>query len=299
VTELLDAATCYAARGWAVFPVHGIFRRRCTCGRSDCGSPGKHPLVRHGLYEATTDEGTIRGWWRQWRRANVGIATGSPSGIVVVDVDIPEGTDSLDLLEREAEGLPDTLSARTGSGGKHLVFHRPARRLGNSAGRLHGFPKDLPGVDLRGEGGYIVAPPSLHASGGSYEWVAPRADLAPLPEWIREPPRCSSTDFVSRPASFGGDGSAYGLAVLCSELVALSTTPPGGRNHSLNRRAFALARLVAGGELLEGPVRDQLLQQGLAIGLTEWESRMTIDSAFSAGLNHPRAAPHRMSADAQ
>jgi hypothetical protein len=298
VSELLDVATCYAARGWAVFPVHGIFRRRCTCGRSDCGSPGKHPLVRHGLYEATTDEKTIRGWWRQWRGANVGIATGSPSGIVVVDVDVPEGMESLGLLEREGKGLPDTLSARTGSGGRHLVFELPKGRLGNSTGRLPGFSRDLPGVDFRGEGGYVVAPPSLHASGGRYEWLAPSADTSPLPEWIQEPPRATPSGIGRRPGSFDGDGSAYGLAVLRSELVALSTTPPGGRNHSLNRCAFGLARLVAGGELLEGPVRDQLLRQALAIGLTEWESRMTIESAFSAGLNHPRAAPHRISADA-
>jgi len=76
VTALRDAALSYAARGWRIFPLHGIVNGACTCGRTDCPSPGKHPLVRRGLYDATTDEILIRSWWRGWRRANVGVVTG-------------------------------------------------------------------------------------------------------------------------------------------------------------------------------------------------------------------------------
>ncbi|MGH2755877.1 MAG: bifunctional DNA primase/polymerase, partial [Actinomycetota bacterium] len=79
----VEAALRYAQRGWRVFPLHGLVKGACTCGRS-CSSPGKHPLVRRGLYEATTDAHAIKEWWRRWRSANIGVATGAGSGIVVV-----------------------------------------------------------------------------------------------------------------------------------------------------------------------------------------------------------------------
>ena len=290
--QMRDVALEYAARGWRVFPLHGVVNAACTCGRRDCSFPGKHPLVRRGLYEATTDERVIVEWWRQWRSANIGIATGAHSGMAVIDVDLPEALASFDRLMDA--GLPRTLVGLTGGGGTHLVYASDDAELGNSAGRLPGVEDDLPGIDLRANGGYIVAPPSVHRSGGSYEWLDANRTVAPTPEWLKQPERVDvALDDVAG-TDFEGDGSPYGLAVLRGELDGVRAAQVGTRNHQLNRSAFALARLVAGGELLESAARSSLLVAALAIGLDEPESRQTLDSAFSAGLRLPRVAPHRL-----
>ncbi|MBA3423638.1 MAG: bifunctional DNA primase/polymerase [Rubrobacter sp.] len=185
--ELREAALGYAHRGWRVFPLHGIVNEACTCGRTDCSSAGKHPLVRRGLYEATTDPDVIMEWWRRWRSANVGIATGAVSGLAVIDVDLPAAFVSLGrLIEQE---VPATLTGLTGGGGVHLVFSSSDETLGNSAGRLPGMDDELTGFDLRGNGGYIVAPPSVHRSGGSYEWLDANRPVAAAPAWLKQPER--------------------------------------------------------------------------------------------------------------
>ena len=292
MTAVRDAALDYAARGWPVFPLHGIVNGVCTCGRQDCSSPGKHPLVKRGLYEATTDFADIGEWWRRWRRANVGVATGTGSGIVVVDVDLPLAFASLDALVHK---LPRTRVALTGGGGLHLLYRGDRDRppLHNHASRLPGLG-DLPGVDLRAERGYVVAPPSIHRSGGRYEWLDEQSEIAPAPEWLKEPERTHVDLGDVKPVDFSGEGTAYGRAALDSALTSLRAAPLGQRNHTLNRVTFCLAQLVAGGELLEGAVRSSVLDAALAIGLDEPESRQTIDSAFDAGLRLPRVAPHRM-----
>lgn len=292
MTELRSAALAYAERGWRVFPLHGIVNGVCTCGRTDCGSAGKHPLVRRGLYEATTDTSVIKEWWRGWRSANIGIATGAESGIVVIDVDLPPALESLDRLS--GLGLPRTLTGLTGGGGLHLVCSSRDAELGNSAGRLPGVDDDLPGIDLRANGGYIVAPPSVHRSGARYAWLDADHAISLAPSWLRQPERSYvALDDVAG-ASFEGDGTAYGLAVLRDELDRVHAAQVGTRNHELNRSAFVLAQLVAGGELLESAATSSLLGAALKIGLDEPESRQTIDSAFAAGLRKPRVAPHRV-----
>lgn len=286
-----EAALGYAQRGWRVFPLHGIVNGTCTCGRAECSSAGKHPLVRRGLYEATTDVKQIQSWWRRWRSANVGIVTGAASGIVVIDIDLPTALVSLDRLI-EAE-LPATLTGLTGGGGLHLTYGSRDETLGNSAGRLPGIGEELPGVDLRGNGGYIVAPPSIHRSGGAYNWLDANGSVAAAPTWLKQPERVYvALDDVAA-VQFDGDGTPYGLAVLRDELDSIRAAQVGTRNHQLNRSAFGLARLVAGSELLEAPTRSALLGVAIAIGLDEPESRQTIDSAFQAGFRSPRIAPHR------
>lgn len=290
--ELFDAALGYAYRGWRVFPLHGFVNGSCTCGRSACSSPGKHPLVRRGLYEATTDARVIKEWWRRWRSANVGVATGAVSGIAVIDVDLPAALASLDhLVEME---LPVTLTGLTGGGGLHLVYGCDDEGLGNSAGRLPGCDGDLRGIDLRANGGYVVAPPSTHASGHAYKWLDIGTEIAPAPEWLKQPVRVYVAPDVAAPVRFEGDGTPYGLAVLSDELDRLGAAQVGTRNHQLNRSAFALAQLVTGGELVESAARHALLIKGVEIGLEEPEVRQTIDSAFDAGLTQPRVAPHRV-----
>lgn len=148
----LDAAIDYASRGLAVFPLK---------------ARDKAPITAHGVHEATTNFDQIKKWWKRYPNANIGIACGKISGgLLVVDVDRkPNGVDGLDSLnewERENGELPETVRSITGTGGNHLLY------------RIDGSGKNrvnlLDGVDIRSDGGYIVAPPSIHPNGQAYEW---------------------------------------------------------------------------------------------------------------------------------
>jgi len=178
----LAAALGYAARGWPVFPVHSVNADgTCTCSDLNCGSPGKHPHTAHGFNDATTDLKKIKRWWQRWPEANVGIATGEESGVVVLDIDPDHGgVESLARLEAEHGALPDGPRVKSGGGGTHYYFGHPGERLRNSAGKVG------PGLDIRGDGGYIIAPPSRHVSGGHYEWQMPLdGQLLPeMPQWM-------------------------------------------------------------------------------------------------------------------
>lgn len=179
--ELLEAAQGYASQGMAVIPLHAWnpARQTCTCQRPDCGSPGKHPLVGTGVLEATTDQAQLARWWERWRYANIGIATGARSGRWVLDVDDRHGgDDSLADLRREYGHLPDTATVNTGGGGLHLYWKMPPWLISNAVGVL-------PGIDVRGDGGYVVAPPSRHRSGRLYLWDAGQPEQpAECPRWL-------------------------------------------------------------------------------------------------------------------
>lgn len=179
----------YAELGWRVFPVHGIRNGSCTCGNASCQRPGKHPvrdLVQDGLKSATTNAALIAAWWTNAPWANVAVRTGPDSGIWVLDVDAGEkgGQDSLDVLVHDHGALPDTAEAMTGGGGRHLIWRYPdGRRIGTGTNRLGA------GLDIRGEGGYIVVEPSLHISGQAYAWEGSSdplegAEIAEAPEWL-------------------------------------------------------------------------------------------------------------------
>jgi Bifunctional DNA primase/polymerase, N-terminal len=181
--ELLQVALSYAGRGWPVFPLHTPVNARCSCGKRGCSSIGKHPRTPHGLKDATTDAVIIRQWWARWPAANIGLVTGEPSGLVVVDIDPRSGGDvTLEDLEAEQGPFPETVEALTGGGGRHLFYRHPRERVTSGADSLG------PGVDVKADSGYVVGPPSLHASGRRYEWeVSSHPDdvpLAPLPSWF-------------------------------------------------------------------------------------------------------------------
>lgn len=149
--ELLAAALNYARAGFPVLPLDG-----------------KVPRNSNGLTGATTDPAVIAGWWQRWPSANVGLRTGAASGLVVLDIDPRHGgTTTLAQLERARGRLPAGPSALTGSGGRHLYFADRDGKVRNSAGKLGD------GLDVRGEGGYVVAPPSVHESGNPYKWLRP------------------------------------------------------------------------------------------------------------------------------
>jgi hypothetical protein len=171
---LLAAALAYADRGWPVVPLHfPLSKGTCSCGNRNCGSVGKHPRTPHGLKDATTDLAQVQAWWERWPKANVGVLTGHASDLVVLDVD-PRHGGSESLAELEVRRLlPPTARTVTGSGGQHIFFAHPGGRVGNSTGKLGA------GLDVKADGGYIVAPPSLHASGRHYQWAA-HPDHTPL-----------------------------------------------------------------------------------------------------------------------
>lgn len=149
---MIDAALEYARAGFQVFPV----------------KQSKAPYIEGGLKNASSDPEQIRAWWTKWPHANIGIATGYAShGLVVIDLDVDkekgvDGRESLRSWEAQHGVLPVTLCSITGRGGNHLLYYS-MQRVRNRTGVL-------PGVDVRGDGGYIVAPPSIHANGQQYIW---------------------------------------------------------------------------------------------------------------------------------
>jgi hypothetical protein len=280
VNELLETALGYASRGWPVFPSHGIVGSHCTCGR-DCSSPGKHPLVRRGLHEATTDARVIKEWWGRWPNANIAIPT---APIVVIDIDLPAASDSLDALVGK---LPRTLTALTGGGGVHLYFWSD-RQLRNHASHLPGIGP-LTGVDLRAGGGYVVAPPSVHISGRRYSWLDESTPIAAAPIWLCEPPRPElSGTSAAIPAN---KSTAYGIAALRAEIDILLRTPVGRRNDQLNRAAFRVGQLIAAGQLAGSHARQQLEVAGSWIGLETRETRRTAKSGIEAGMTKYGSGP--------
>jgi hypothetical protein len=163
--------------GWRIFPVHGIVDGRCTCGKPGCSAAGKHPRTKHGVKDASKIPEVIATWQHMYPLTNWGLACGTASNIVVLDVDVDKGGFA-SLAEFEAgrgEPLPPTLTARTGSGGRHYFF-RPVQGQ-----RLRNRVSARPGVDFRSDGGYVVVPPAHHASGGRYAWESWGSTIAELP----------------------------------------------------------------------------------------------------------------------
>jgi Bifunctional DNA primase/polymerase, N-terminal/Primase C terminal 1 (PriCT-1) len=199
----LVAALAYARRGWPIFPLHTPTNGHCTCGKPDCKNIGKHPRTPQGLKDASTDEAMVRHWWTRWPQANLGGLTGATSGVIVLDVDPRHGGNiSLEDLEAAHGKLPDTVESQTG-GGRHVFFKHPGVPIRNDAGKKLG-----PGLDIRGDGGYIVLPPSLHASGRQYEWeVSSHPDdvpLAPMPPWLMALLTSPEGSRNGQPATTGG-----------------------------------------------------------------------------------------------
>lgn len=181
----LRAALGYAAGGWLIVPLYPIIDGRCACGGTDrrTGKPcaaGKHPMTPNGLKDASSDPATIEAWWAGAPcDLNVGVVTGAESGIFVLDVDPKNGgPEALAELETKHRKLPPTLTARTGSAGTHYIFRHPGGLVRNSASKIG------KGLDIRGDGGYIVAPPSNHKSGGFYAWSPDPWIPCEAPAWL-------------------------------------------------------------------------------------------------------------------
>ena len=169
-TTKQEWAHYHARKGYPVFP---------------CIFKGKKPLTKHGFKDASTDESIIQQWWNQWPDANIGIPTGRISGIVVLDVDPRhDGHNSLVALQEDFNKLPDTITVLTGGGGYHFWFEHPDNQLISNATNL----ANLPGLDIKADGGYVIGPGSTHESGKPYVWEISSSpeivNLAPLPDWF-------------------------------------------------------------------------------------------------------------------
>jgi hypothetical protein len=231
---MLQTALAYAAKGWPVIPLHTPTQDGCSCGKRDCASPGKHPRTEHGLKDGSRDEAQIRQWWEKWPDANLGILAGQKSGLLILDVDGEDGKAALQALTAAHGSLPQTLRVKTGRTGTdgqrkgfHYYFRAPAEAtIRNSAGILG------KGLDIRADGGYVVAPPSLHASGLPYEWLTPEQPLADAPPWmLAKLAEAKPTPEV--PQALG-------------EAVA-----EGGRNHALASLAGTMRRRAMTPEAIE------------------------------------------------
>ncbi|WP_306211079.1 bifunctional DNA primase/polymerase [Actinoplanes sp. RD1] len=293
---LRAAALHYAASGIPVMPLHTPYRGGCTCtaGR-ECGSAGKHPHLRHGLHNASTDPATICSWWARWPHANVGLATGT--GLDVCDVDTPDALRRLlDLLDVVRPAGP---LVRTGHGW-HLWY--ASTGLSNRVGII-------PGVDWRGTGGLVVAPPSLHATGRRYRFTQPYIGSLPgVPPALRPlvaRPRREPVSRTVHEAPEMGDLASYGLAALAGEISRIRAAPrpaysggqrvsAGGRNDALVRAAFRLGQLAEAGSLDQQTVWPQLIEVARAVGLSGAQARRTIASGWRAGLRHPRPPAERV-----
>lgn len=207
VASTVDLALAYANLGWSVFPCFGIFPpgwgikdARCACRNNPCRNAGKHPSLKGGFLAATTDLQQIQAWFaRRYIDANLAIATGAASNLLVVDVDPRNGgLQTLAKLEREHGQLARSAVVFTGGGGLHVYYRYPKGAAIGSGKGVFG-----PGVDLKCDGGYVVAPPSLHKSGKTYRWLGGSmpSRLPVAPKWLLKMARSAPRYPGRRPPS--------------------------------------------------------------------------------------------------
>jgi hypothetical protein len=270
-TKPFDQIQHYATRGFQVFPLK---------------PRAKEPATRRGLYEATSNAATLRRWFTGAHPYNVGIRTGVPSGVFVLDVDGEQGFNSLAELVEHHGLLPPTLTSATGKG-RHYWFCCPSP-IPCSVGKIG------PGIDIRGDGGYVVAPPSVHPNGAIYRWVCdqPTADA---PDWLlklaRHRPEVAPPPII-QPITCS---DSYCRAALESEVRSVAEAIPGGRNHALNRASFSLHQLVAIGKLDAGDVANRLMQAAHASGLLQDDGQRQVMATIRSGARAGMLAPRRLS----
>jgi Bifunctional DNA primase/polymerase, N-terminal len=304
---LRDAALGYASRGIPVLPLHHPLSDRsalqpvggdpqpgavsdCSCRDPGCGQVGKHPLgalVPHGVKDATCNRARILAWWTRHPQANIGLATGHQFD--VLDVDGPAGAHAIRTLSAEHRLESSGPLVHTGGGGWH--YYLAPTGLGNMR------PTGLAHVDWRGRGGYVVAPPSRHASGHPYQWIRGRGldvPVAEVPAVLlaqlerRVPQR--SPHPVERAATGATSGERYVRAVLAEELARVAAAPVGHRNRQLWESTRNLYNLVASGALDHREVHQGLLEAAERCGLLAEEPRQThrtLASGRQVGLEHP------------
>jgi predicted P-loop ATPase len=272
IPNKLNAALDYASRAIPIFP---------------CDPDTKAPKTPNGFKNASTDPKVIRGWWRHWPTAMVATPTGKISGCVVLDVDQDEekgkdGEASLSALVEREGPLPETAVQVTPRGGRHFFFAHPGHKVKNSADQIGN------GLDVRGDGGYIILAPSSRSDGAAYRWLRDPNDvgIAPMPEWL--------LNLVAPPEpgkrKKRNGRSQYAEAALKAEVEKVRAARVGQRNHILNTAAFNLGQLIGSGLLGRAEVETAL--RAAASGLIADDgadaAEATIASGITAGMAQPR-----------
>jgi hypothetical protein len=260
---MLQTALSYVRHGWSVIPLKPRGKRPHFPLLPIRAGP-KRTWEPYQARLPTEDE--VITWWQLCPNANIGIVTGEISGIIVLDLDGPE------VAQRRE--IPTTPISLTGNG-MHIFFRYSDARS---------FRR--PGMDLKAEGGYVVAPPSIHPSGRRYEWqLGPFIEPANPPDWLMDFILPREVEHEMTPIR---KGSVYGQAALHGELNTLARTQIGARNNQLNRSAFSLGQLLAAGLLDRTEVEHTLTMVASAIGLGAREIQATLRSGLEAGMRHPR-----------
>ena len=357
MSDILNHALAYAAAGWPVFPCNPKTKRPLL--GNDRDESGKSIPNTGGLKKASTDENLVRGWWKKWPKAMIGVPTGlsrigggageAPAGrdgglnngcgFFVVDLDIPKEISSkptarqtcIDQLVKTLERMgdfemPETTVSITGSGGWHMWFAMPegqdGENLGNRAAMLDKRRQPdnakIPGdVDVRGNGGYVIVPPSVRSDGESYQWED-QLHALPILKFVGDIGQASEklldlilkrgvvveqntagrTDTHSRqrerPARMGDSQGAvekYALAALDREVGELANCGEGGRNHALNRAAFSLGTLISAGALSQSEVEAALMDAAGACGLVKDDGLPSVEKTIASGLRGGIASP--------
>lgn len=291
---VLLAGLGYIAHGWPVFILSSSKAPVANCDqcKAEHVTPQQMEMCRcltcHGFYAATLDPGRLAEMVRLHPGGLLAIRTGAPSGTSVIDVD----RNGIPAMHRMvADGLlPRTVAAATGGDGYHLFYAHPGVKISSGAGKV------APGIDSKSDRAYVVVAPSVHPrTRRPYRWLTSFTDdPAPLPQhWIDrlgEPLRRAPGPNGNALRNLGRPGSRYAEAALRSELeklLALSGTE-GCRNDELNRSAFALGQLAAGGALDKDRTFTLLEKTGERIGLRAGEIRLTVASGMRAGALYPR-----------
>ena len=261
---LTRAIDIYCEREWYLHPLNG-----------------KIPLLKDWQNKASIDPIVVKKWFKQWPKANLGIVTGERSNLLVLDIDGEEGKNSIIGLE-----LPETLNVVTARG-NHYYFTLPETLKFVSTTRA-GL---LSGVDTRGRGGFIVAPPSIHPSGHEYHWIHSDSVVANAPEWLVQSLIPSKRSVSKISVSLKEKNSRYARSALRSEFDAVAMAPVGMRNMRLNQAAFSMGTLIPGVLDIEF-VAEALARAAFNSGLSDGEIKKTLLSGLSAGMRHPREVSH-------
>lgn len=285
--KTIDHALAYASRGWFVFPAPANGEKKgCVSGETTNGN----------RWGCTTDPEEIIAYYKQIPAANVGIATGKDSGFFVLEADTPKGHahDGLasikDLEEKHGE-FPETLAVESPSGSIHRYFEYPNDGIviENSASKI------ALGVDVRGEGGMVLAPPSVRPGKGSYRWLNSLA-IAKAPDWLLQaatkPPLPEPKPIVFSVVQSSSDLSAYGKAALDDEMAQLANRTPGERNTEANLSAYRIGRLVGGRCLTFSEAYRALEAAVLSWGVSPRDKALgpkgTLARALRVGEQYPR-----------
>jgi 3-dehydroquinate dehydratase len=240
----------------------------------------KVALLKDWTNKATCQADIITQWWKSNPNCSIGVACGPESGIWVLDIDLPDGPNTIKDWENNGLILPQTLTQETGSGGTQYFFKWNGKEVRNSSKKLG------PGIDVRGDGGYVIVPPSGHLSGNNYKWINKTQPVS-APDWLYE-----LIQKTKEPASNQCTSSSYGESALTQEIMKLSRATEGQRNETLNSASYSLGQLIAGGELERERVESMLLGVALGVGLKNKEANATINSGIIAGMKNPRQNPH-------